>query len=137
MKDRETMRTLPPAFTKDVHGTTLYHCKHHGYLNQSDFYPSSITHKNHKCKQCFRLYDKNRYNQSIEHKILESLRVRLRRMNNALLARQWEVSDIKQLINNSALSTEQGPLYVVPIDNTKECTPDNATVLFSNRVKCM
>ena len=120
------MKAATPAFSAEKDGLIKFHCHAHGYLTASAFHASSLNNRRHACKECIRAYDKKRYNASTEYKMLECLRVKLRK-TNPTLAKMWEVTDVAAML--SEYNTTHERLTVVHKDITLPLTPDNACLI--------
>jgi len=93
-----------------------YHCRVHGYLPASEFYPSSLKNCRHQCKQC--VYGSNQ--QNLRHRQLDPHYAMWLRLREEEGCKEVELKDIPGILarfdHRSVLSGSQEDLVVTRWD---------------------
>ena len=136
-------RRMAPArkpFERTVEGTLHYYCEPCGeYLPTACYYASTAKARRRICKLH---WDKRqrRLKQGTEvASMLASLRVRLRKSPTPGLSRAWSRADVITVLRKGGYAPpyfqRDGRLCIVARDPARPLTPDNATLMRSNRCR--
>ena len=127
-------------FARTVEGATHYYCGDcDDYLPTARFYASTAKTRRRICKAHWDQRQRRRKNGTDVASMLASLRVRLRRSATPWLSRTWSRADVADVLRRAGYAPpyfqREGRLCIVAADPKRPLTPDNATLMRSNRCR--